>query len=190
MPVELFCQSLSRTHRPKKRLLNDLAIFDWSPLALGDGWFLKFFRHTWWHTFTIGFSCFRCSVTLHINQCSSAHSTQFLIAADWFVFNQDEAGGWSVPVERSIADKKLVLAPGWHSAMAQGHAISVLVRAHGRTAEQKCVGLMAVLAFVNQTATGSNPTYASSESTLCVEKWNTFLQLRGRIELLSVLLWE
>lgn len=51
-------------------------------------------------------------------------------------------GGWPIPVERSIADRKLVLPPGWYSAMAQGkkriqvfniknlgHMLSLLTRA-------------------------------------------------------------
>ncbi|CAB3402916.1 unnamed protein product [Caenorhabditis bovis] len=49
---------------------------------------------------------------------------------DWLVENQDSTGGWPVPVERSIAERKLVLPPGWHSAMAQGHGLSVLTRAY------------------------------------------------------------
>lgn len=70
------------------------------------------------------------TVKQQINQKAEQHSHAFRSAADWMVQNQDKKGGWAVPVERSIADRKLVLAPGWHSAMAQGHGISVLTRAY------------------------------------------------------------
>lgn len=78
---------------------------------------------------------FRGQVTVvqRVSQRNSAHMEQFLTAADWFLSNQDEVGGWSVPVERSIAEKRLVLEAGWHSAMAQGHAMSVLTRAYAVT---------------------------------------------------------
>uniref|UniRef100_A0A0M3J7P5 heparosan-N-sulfate-glucuronate 5-epimerase n=1 Tax=Anisakis simplex TaxID=6269 RepID=A0A0M3J7P5_ANISI len=72
-----------------------------------------------------------------LKQRSSAHMEQFLVVADWFLSNQDDDGGWSVPVERSIAEKSLVLEAGWHSAMAQGHALSVLTRAYAITKELK-----------------------------------------------------
>lgn len=37
----------------------------------------------------------------------------------------------------SIADKRLILRAGWHSAMAQGHALSVLTRAYVVTNDMK-----------------------------------------------------
>lgn len=40
-------------------------------------------------------------------------------------------------VFRSIAEKRLVLPAGWHSAMAQGHALSVLTRAYVVTNDAK-----------------------------------------------------
>uniref|UniRef100_A0A1I7V365 heparosan-N-sulfate-glucuronate 5-epimerase n=1 Tax=Caenorhabditis tropicalis TaxID=1561998 RepID=A0A1I7V365_9PELO len=70
------------------------------------------------------------TVKQQINQREEQHLHAFRSAADWLVTNQDEKGGWAVPVERSIADRKLVLSPGWHSAMAQGHGISLLTRAY------------------------------------------------------------
>ncbi|KAF1761860.1 hypothetical protein GCK72_010119 [Caenorhabditis remanei] len=70
------------------------------------------------------------TVRQQINQRVEQHSHAFRSAADWMIQNQDKKGGWAVPVERSIADRKLVLEPGWHSAMAQGHGISVLTRAY------------------------------------------------------------
>uniref|UniRef100_A0A914ZVE7 heparosan-N-sulfate-glucuronate 5-epimerase n=1 Tax=Parascaris univalens TaxID=6257 RepID=A0A914ZVE7_PARUN len=73
----------------------------------------------------------------NLQQRSAAHLERFLVAADWFISNQDQYGGWPVPVERSIAEKKIVLKAGWHSAMAQGHAMSVLTRAYSVTHEYK-----------------------------------------------------
>ncbi|EFO22995.2 hypothetical protein LOAG_05488 [Loa loa] len=77
------------------------------------------------------------SVIRNFKQRSSAHVELFLVAANWLTSNQDEYGGWSVPVERSIADKRLILPAGWHSAMAQGHALSVLTRAYVVTNDMK-----------------------------------------------------
>uniref|UniRef100_A0A915PQ54 heparosan-N-sulfate-glucuronate 5-epimerase n=1 Tax=Setaria digitata TaxID=48799 RepID=A0A915PQ54_9BILA len=77
------------------------------------------------------------SVIRDFKQRSSAHLEHFLTAADWLVNNQDKHGGWSVPVERSIADKRLILPSGWYSAMAQGHALSVLTRAYVVTNDLK-----------------------------------------------------
>ncbi|KHJ85665.1 hypothetical protein OESDEN_14604 [Oesophagostomum dentatum] len=59
------------------------------------------------------------AVRQRIEQSENAHRKSFLTAADWLVSNQEENGGWSVPVERSIADRRLVLPAGWYSAMAQ-----------------------------------------------------------------------
>lgn len=41
----------------------------------------------------------RC-VVREVRQSSSAHMEQFLTAADWFIKNQNERGGWHVPVDR------------------------------------------------------------------------------------------
>ncbi|KHJ85958.1 D-glucuronyl C5-epimerase [Oesophagostomum dentatum] len=73
------------------------------------------------------------AVRQRIEQSENAHRKSFLTAADWLVSNQEENGGWSVPVERSIADRRLVLPAGWYSAMAQGHALSLLTRAYVET---------------------------------------------------------
>ncbi|KAL6726881.1 hypothetical protein Aduo_008809 [Ancylostoma duodenale] len=75
----------------------------------------------------------RVSVRQRIEQSESAHRKSFLTAADWLISNQDEKGGWAVPVERAIADRRLVLPAGWHSAMAQGHGLSLLTRAYAAT---------------------------------------------------------
>ncbi|CAJ0599205.1 unnamed protein product [Cylicocyclus nassatus] len=78
---------------------------------------------------------FRGSVVVRqrIEQSQNAHRKSFLTAADWLVSNQDENGGWPVPVERAIADRRLVLPAGWYSAMAQGHGLSLLTRAYTAT---------------------------------------------------------
>lgn len=77
------------------------------------------------------------TVKQKITQRREQHSHAFYAAADWLVKNQNDRGGWSVPVERSIAERKLVLPPGWHSAMAQGHGISVLTRAFKHFNDEK-----------------------------------------------------
>ena len=33
--------------------------------------------------------------------------------------NQDDNGGWSVPVEKFLSKKRISLKPGWYSSMAQ-----------------------------------------------------------------------
>ncbi|CAM1311944.1 GLCE (predicted) [Pycnogonum litorale] len=64
---------------------------------------------------------------------STNHMTQFFDAAKWLIANQDSEGGWPISVTRKISGGALVLPPGWYSAMAQGQAISVLVRAFHRS---------------------------------------------------------
>lgn len=66
------------------------------------------------------------------------HGAHFLRAADWLVEAQDDMGGWPVPVQRVLAGR-LRLPPGWHSAMAQGHAISVLTRAYLLTKQTRFI---------------------------------------------------
>ncbi|KAE9418949.1 hypothetical protein Angca_008118, partial [Angiostrongylus cantonensis] len=73
------------------------------------------------------------SVRQRIHQAQNAHRKFFLTAADWLCSNQNKEGGWAVPVERAIADRRLTLNAGWHSAMAQGHALSLLTRAYAAT---------------------------------------------------------
>lgn len=55
---------------------------------------------------------------------------RFLEAADWFVENQDENGGWGAEYAHNFWTERAAILPvGWYSGMAQGLAISVLVRA-------------------------------------------------------------
>ena len=60
------------------------------------------------------------------------HLTAFLAQADHLRARQDTDGGWRYPV--SVARYGLV--PGWYSAMAQGLAISVLLRSFDLTGTQ------------------------------------------------------
>ena len=63
------------------------------------------------------------------------------MAGDYLVASQNkETGGWPVNVTRKFDTKSgLYLKPGWQSAMAQGHAISLLCRLH-KQAESKNEG--------------------------------------------------
>uniref|UniRef100_A0A914YSP9 Heparosan-N-sulfate-glucuronate 5-epimerase n=1 Tax=Panagrolaimus superbus TaxID=310955 RepID=A0A914YSP9_9BILA len=72
-----------------------------------------------------------------ILQLTKAHSEMFLATSEWFIKNQNDQGGWAVPVKRSIAENKLILPVGWHSAMAQGHGLSVLTRAYHLTKDSR-----------------------------------------------------
>lgn len=60
----------------------------------------------------------------------TAHLRQFYDAARWLVNHQDDKGGWAIMVTRRLIPNVLELAPGWYSAMAQGQAMSLLVRAY------------------------------------------------------------
>ena len=68
---------------------------------------------------------------------NNAHLAQFYHAANWLVKHQDEQGGWPINVIRKLANGRLQLPPGWYSAMAQGQAMSLLVRAFVRTNNPK-----------------------------------------------------
>ncbi|XP_078539129.1 D-glucuronyl C5-epimerase [Lissotriton helveticus] len=61
---------------------------------------------------------------------TTAHMAAFFAASDWLVKNQDERGGWPIMVTRKLGEGFKSLDPGWYSAMAQGQAISTLVRAY------------------------------------------------------------
>jgi len=66
----------------------------------------------------------------NVTIASNGHLLQFYYAADWLVRHQDGRGGWKIMVSRSVAEGQLSLEPGWYSAMAQGQAMSLLIRAH------------------------------------------------------------
>ena len=72
----------------------------------------------------------------NLTMSSSAHLAQFYYAANWLVLNKDSKGGWPNMITRKLAGGALSLDPGWYSAMAQGQAMSLLVRAYLRTNNQ------------------------------------------------------
>lgn len=71
----------------------------------------------------------------NISLAHSAHAQFFLTAADWFLRHQSEEGNWPISVKRKVLDD-VTLSPGWHSAMAQGQAMSLLTRAYLYTKDQ------------------------------------------------------
>ena len=73
----------------------------------------------------------------NVTLSNTAHLAQFYYAANWLVLHQDDKGGWPIFVTRKLANGKLELPPGWYSAMAQGQAMSLLVRAFLRTNNAK-----------------------------------------------------
>jgi heparosan-N-sulfate-glucuronate 5-epimerase len=58
--------------------------------------------------------------------------SRFLIHARHLRLSQDSNGGWRYPIPVA----RYGVMPGWYSAMAQGLAISVMLRAHDLTGEQ------------------------------------------------------
>lgn len=68
---------------------------------------------------------------------TTAHMAAFFAASDWLLRNQDEHGGWPIMVTRKLGEGFRPLEPGWYSAMAQGQAMSTLVRAYMLTKDQK-----------------------------------------------------
>jgi len=73
----------------------------------------------------------------NITLANTAHLAQFYYAANWLVLQQDDQGGWPILVTRKLAAGLLEMPPGWYSAMAQGQAMSLLVRAYLRTHNSK-----------------------------------------------------
>jgi hypothetical protein len=63
---------------------------------------------------------------------AGAALTGFLRQASYLRASQDAEGGWRYPVPV----RRYRVAPGWYSAMAQGLAISVLLRAHDQTGQR------------------------------------------------------
>nr|SVE79356.1 EOG090X0272 [Daphnia magna] len=69
----------------------------------------------------------------NLTLASSNHMGMFYSSADWLVRHQDSSGGWPIGVKRKIASGKADLDPGWYSAMGQGQAMSLLMRAYYRS---------------------------------------------------------
>jgi len=67
------------------------------------------------------------------NHC---YETNFFNAAEWLYENLTPEGKWPIQVEKEL-DNYPTLNPGWCSAMAQGHGLSVLVRAAQITGETR-----------------------------------------------------
>lgn len=67
---------------------------------------------------------------------TTSHMAAFFAASDWLMRNQDERGGWPIMVTRKLGEGFRALEPGWYSAMAQGQAMSTLVRAYLLTKDQ------------------------------------------------------
>lgn len=66
----------------------------------------------------------------NITVSQSIHMEQFYDAANWLLRHQDERGGWPIMVPRRLVPGVMELPPGWYSAMGQGQAMSLLVRAY------------------------------------------------------------
>lgn len=64
-----------------------------------------------------------------IKLSSNGHFNQFVSAVNWFLIKQDSNGGWPSKVNKRLVSESLILNNNWYSSMAQGHAISLLVRA-------------------------------------------------------------
>lgn len=72
----------------------------------------------------------------NITISTTAHMAAFFAASDWLVRHQDERGAWPIMVTRKLGEGFRPLEPGWYSAMAQGQAMSTLVRAYQLTKNQ------------------------------------------------------
>ncbi|BFZ23865.1 hypothetical protein BsWGS_26904 [Bradybaena similaris] len=73
----------------------------------------------------------------NLTMSQSVHMDQFYDAANWLERHQDERGGWPIMVARHLVVGVMELPPGWYSAMGQGQAMSVLVRAYLHSKHEK-----------------------------------------------------
>ncbi|NXB51385.1 GLCE epimerase, partial [Leucopsar rothschildi] len=76
----------------------------------------------------------------NVTVSATAHMAAFFAASRWLLRNQDERGGWPIMVTRKLGEGFKSLDPGWYSAMAQGQAMSTLVRAYQLTKEPAFLG--------------------------------------------------
>ncbi|XP_041875812.1 D-glucuronyl C5-epimerase [Corvus kubaryi] len=76
----------------------------------------------------------------NVTVSATAHMAAFFAASHWLLRNQDERGGWPIMVTRKLGEGFKSLDPGWYSAMAQGQAMSTLVRAYLLTKEPAFLG--------------------------------------------------
>lgn len=71
---------------------------------------------------------------LSLTANGQAHVEEFLRLADYFVQTQDDKGGWAVGFDHTFLKGRTgVITAPWYSAMAQGQAVSTLVRAYSVT---------------------------------------------------------
>ncbi|XP_052715629.1 D-glucuronyl C5-epimerase B-like isoform X1 [Crassostrea angulata] len=66
----------------------------------------------------------------NVTLSAHAHMDLFFDAANYLVRHQNSIGGWPVMVPRKLIPEVMELDSGWYSAMGQGQAISLLVRAY------------------------------------------------------------
>ncbi|NXQ33365.1 GLCE epimerase, partial [Alaudala cheleensis] len=76
----------------------------------------------------------------NVTVSATAHMAAFFAASRWLLRHQDERGGWPIMVTRKLGEGFKSLEPGWYSAMAQGQAMSTLVRAYQLTKEPAFLG--------------------------------------------------
>ncbi|XP_021399111.2 D-glucuronyl C5-epimerase [Lonchura striata] len=76
----------------------------------------------------------------NVTVSATAHMAAFFAASRWLLRNQDERGGWPIMVTRKLGEGFKSLDPGWYSAMAQGQAMSTLVRAYQLTKDPAFLG--------------------------------------------------
>ncbi len=84
-----------------------------------------------------GFGC-----VANVSLAEQEHLRMFFSAADWLVRSQDSSGGWPVTgvvfnAGRSKYPGAEEVPRGWHSAMASGHALSVLARAYSASMQRR-----------------------------------------------------
>ncbi|XP_048775453.1 D-glucuronyl C5-epimerase B-like [Ostrea edulis] len=75
----------------------------------------------------------------NVTLSAHAHMDLFFDAANYLVRHQDSRGGWPVMVPRKLIPEVMELDPGWYSAMGQGQAISLLVRAYIASKDKKYI---------------------------------------------------
>jgi heparosan-N-sulfate-glucuronate 5-epimerase len=68
---------------------------------------------------------------------TTEHLSHFYDAAEWMLENQNQDGGYPIPVKRKLGPGFDDLNKGWLSAMSQGHAISLLSRAYFHSGQTK-----------------------------------------------------
>lgn len=68
------------------------------------------------------------AILKNIRLSSDGHFYKFSNAVNWLLMKQDETGGWSSEVNKRLVSESLILNNFWYSSMAQGHAISLLIR--------------------------------------------------------------